>query len=85
MPPADGEAQRAGTSLLGVNLPRFAVASLGGAAGAPLFGGLAYELSSHDSAKRLTATRPRYGIAPTLPPGSRGTVGMGVALNGTWN
>ena len=55
------------------------------AVGAPLFGGLAYELTSHDSAKRFNATRPRYGIAPTLLPGSRGTVGMGVALNGTWN
>ncbi|QQR45028.1 hypothetical protein JKA73_02470 [Myxococcus xanthus] len=55
------------------------------AVGAPLFGGLAYELTSHDSAKRFNATRPRYGIAPTLLPGSRGTVGMGVALNGTWS
>ncbi|QDE65965.1 hypothetical protein BHS09_02535 [Myxococcus xanthus] len=51
--------------------------------GTVLLGALGYELTSHHSAKQFRSTR--LTVAPTLLPGSRGTVGMGVALNCTWN
>ncbi|WAM27012.1 hypothetical protein [Myxococcus sp. NMCA1] len=51
--------------------------------GTVLLGALGYELTSHHSAKQFRSAR--LSVAPTLLPGSRGTVGMGVALNGTWN
>ncbi|ABF92791.1 hypothetical protein MXAN_0507 [Myxococcus xanthus DK 1622] len=44
------------------------------AVGAPLFGGLAYELTSHDSAKRFNATRPRGEVV-----GQRGSPASGPA------
>lgn len=53
--------------------------------GAPMLGGLVYELTSHDSAKQFRALRKGLAVTPTVFPGSRGTMGMGVALSGTWN
>lgn len=50
--------------------------------GTVLLGALGYELTSHHSAKLFRENR--YALAPTLVPGSRGTMGAGLAFSGAW-
>ncbi|QDE65964.1 hypothetical protein BHS09_02530 [Myxococcus xanthus] len=77
MPPADGEAQRAGTSLLGVNLPRFAVASLGGAAGGALLGTGGYLIAN--LAMCEGRSQGFFSFAALV---TGGTIGAGLGLLG---